>query len=137
MAVVTPLPPWEGLALDYHAYRLDIGPVPVYCEWPEEMDPGPGVVTGVLSVDTYVAPPDWPEIKGLVVRMWTEHRWYVQDPAGDGTWVFESSSARYEEVERCGVGRQVVPTAEHPRTEEFTGVLLEIDVDLAGESSLG
>ena len=69
--------------MGYHAYRLDIGPV--YCEWPGQMDPGPGVVTGVLSLDTYVAPPDWPEIKGLVVRMWTEHRWYVQDPAGDGT----------------------------------------------------
>ena len=54
-ALVTPLKPWEGLALGYHAYRLDIGPVPVYCEWAEEMDPGPGVVTGVLSVDTYVA----------------------------------------------------------------------------------
>ncbi|ANS79496.1 hypothetical protein SGUI_2100 [Serinicoccus hydrothermalis] len=105
---MTPLKPWEGLSLGYHAYRLDIGPVLVYSEWPGQMDPGPGVVTGVLWIDTYVAPPDWPEIKGLVVRMWTEHRRYVQDPAGDGTWVFESPSARYEEVERCGVGRQVV-----------------------------
>jgi|GEM_PF-4290012 len=136
-ALVTPLKPWEGLALGYHAYRLDIGPVPVYCEWAEEMDPGPGVVTGVLSVDTYVAPPDWPRTTGVVVRMWTEHRRYVQDPAGDGTWVFESPSGRYEEVEQCVLSRDRGLFPRGRQAEQRTGALLEIDVDLAGESSLG
>lgn len=131
-AFVTPLPKWEGLSLGCDAYRLDIGSVPVYCEWPGTMDPGPGAVTGVLAVDTYLAPPDWPRTTGVVVRMWTEHRWYVQDPAQGGVWFPESSDARYEEVTHCGWNFHRAPKPGERRRHECTGVLLEVDIGSAG-----
>ncbi|GAA4875071.1 hypothetical protein [Serinicoccus chungangensis] len=89
-------------------------------------------MTGVLSVDTYLAPMDWPVTPGVVVRMWTEHRWYVQDPAQGGTWVFESPHARYEGVTRVGLNRDEWPVPGETRREARTGVLLEVDVEPAG-----
>ncbi|WP_299518188.1 hypothetical protein [uncultured Serinicoccus sp.] len=127
--VVTPLPEWEGLGLHQHAHRLDIGSAAAYWESPVRVPPGPTTVTGVLGLDTYLAPPDWPTTSGVVVRLWTEHRSLVQDPAQGGTWVPESADARYVEVSRCGAFLERGPEPHVLRWEACTGVLLEVDVE--------
>ncbi|WP_202879663.1 hypothetical protein [Serinicoccus kebangsaanensis] len=129
--LVTPLPPWEGLGLHQHAHRLDIGPAPVYWESPGRVQAGATTATGVLGLDTYLAPPDWPTTTGIVARMWTVHRWYVQDPPGSRVWGPESSDARYEEVSSCGHNLDGGREPHTVRHEVCTGVLLEVDLEPA------
>jgi hypothetical protein len=130
-ALVTPLPAWEGLPLGFHAHRLDIGPVVAYWESPMQVRPGPISLTGVLSVDIYRAPPDWPCTDGTVTRVRTERRWYVPDALD--TWVPESAQARYEEVTDSGwYLDEAVPRPNQRRRECWTGVILEVDLDPSG-----
>ncbi len=126
-ALVTPLPAWEGLPVGLHAHRLDIGPVVAYWESPTKVGPGPTSLTGVLSVDTYRSPPEWPITEGVVTRVRTEHRWYVRD--GSGVWVPESADARYEVVTESGCwDHEPVPAPDQARREVWTGVLLDVDI---------
>ena len=129
---VTPLSLQEGVELHHHAYRLNLGPVAAYWESTLLMAEGPITATGVLEVDTYRAPPDWPRTSGVVVRMWTAHFWHVRDPVTPTLWHLESSGARYEEVSRFDAIPDRVPEPHAVRQEVCRGVLLEVDVEPAG-----
>lgn len=126
-ALVTPLPAWEGLPMGLHAHRLDIAPVVAYWESPTKVGPGLTSLTGVLSVDTYRSPPEWPFRSGVVTRVQTEHRWYVRD--GSHVWVPESDDARYEVVIDSGWDLdEPLPGPDQAPREVWTGVLLEVDI---------